>query len=302
MSTTTSTDVVLAAGAVLWRRAGPGLEVAVIHRPRYDDWSLPKGKLDPGEHLLQTAVREVLEETGHRAVLGRPLGATSYQSMGRPKRVCYWAARAMDGAFTAGAEVDDLRWLPVEDAADALERDSDRAVLAEFARAPAPTRPLVILRHAKAMPRKSWAGEDEARPLSAEGEAQSRRLSGLLGAWSPDLVVSSPASRCLETVGPFLSSDGAVTDTAVPAEELTEAAHEKDPEAAPAALRRLLDTGRAAVVCSHRPVLPALIDVVRAASPRKLDLDLDNRPLRPAEMLVAHIADGAVVAAERQRP
>lgn len=133
-------DVVRAAGGVLWRRAQPGgeLEVAVIHRPRYDDWTLPKGKLDASETELEAALREVREETGYRARPGRHLGDVQYlqttQGRTRPKVVRYWAMEALDGAFSPGREVDQLRWLPPPDAEPLLTYDRERDVLARFER------------------------------------------------------------------------------------------------------------------------------------------------------------------------
>ncbi|MDP8971475.1 MAG: NUDIX hydrolase [Actinomycetota bacterium] len=133
-------DVVRGAGGVLWRRAEPGgeLQVAVIHRPRYDDWTLPKGKLDASETELEAALREVREETGYRARPGRQLGHVQYlqtkQGRTRPKIVRYWAMEALDGAFSPGPEVDQLRWLPPSDAEPLLTYDRERDVLARFVR------------------------------------------------------------------------------------------------------------------------------------------------------------------------
>ena len=123
---------VLAAGAVLWRSDGDSSdpEVAVIHRPRYDDWSLPKGKVDPGETEPVTAVREVHEETGHRAHLGRRLASVSYPVEQGIKRVRYWAARSVGGEFTPNSEVDELKWLPVAAAMKQLGYPHDRKVSA----------------------------------------------------------------------------------------------------------------------------------------------------------------------------
>jgi 8-oxo-(d)GTP phosphatase len=292
-----SGDVVLAAGAVLWREEGGRLEVAVVHRPRYDDWSLPKGKLDPGEHLLEAAVREVAEETGCTAVLGRPLGATSYQALGRPKRVTYWAAQATGGTFSPHEEIDGLEWLPVEAARDRVHRESDRAVLAEFRRGPHRTFPVVILRHAKAMPRKAWNGPDPERPLRPEGLQQAQRLPGLLAVWRLERVLSSPEQRCVQTVEPFLAAGAAELLDA-----LSEHGHEEDPEGAVKVLESLVQDGTPALVCTHRPVLPPLVERSRRLADVRIDLDLDGFPLRPAEMLVLHAADGRVVAAERHRP
>ena len=295
-----SADVVLAAGGVLWRDdPGEGLRVALVHRPRHDDWSLPKGKLDPGEHLLETAVRELAEETGHRVRLGRSLGVTSYLSMGSPKRVHYWAAESLGGGFAPHEEIDDLRWLPLAEAAEVVDRDSDRAVLAEFLRRPVRTTPLIVLRHAKAVSRKSWPGRDEDRPLHEEGRPQADRLVGLLGAYDVTNVVTSPYARCWETVSPYLKSRPEAVERIE--EALTERAHEKDPTAAPALLADLAAAGDRTVVCSHRPVLPALVAALRAQGDAAVDHDLDGTPLRTAEMVVAHVAGGRIVSSERHR-
>ncbi|MCS0638816.1 NUDIX hydrolase [Streptomyces sp. LP05-1] len=109
--------VVRAAGCALWRRApGGGIEVCLVHRPKYDDWSWPKGKLKDGEDRLTAAVREVLEETGHHCAPGARLPTVSYPAKGRPKEVAYWAAEATGGAFAPNAEVDRVEWLPPAEA------------------------------------------------------------------------------------------------------------------------------------------------------------------------------------------
>jgi 8-oxo-dGTP pyrophosphatase MutT (NUDIX family) len=121
-----SDEVVRAAGGVV-RRGG---EVAIVHRPRYDDWSLPKGKLDPGESPAEAALREVEEETGMRCSLGSHLGSTEYlDRKGRRKVVDYWEMEAGDGSFSPNDEVDELRWLPLEEAAVELTYPFDRELV-----------------------------------------------------------------------------------------------------------------------------------------------------------------------------
>ncbi|MEW2548999.1 NUDIX hydrolase [Streptomyces sp. NPDC047002] len=124
---------VLAAGCVLWRRAGGTVEICLVHRPKYDDWSHPKGKLKPGESALAGALREVLEETGHYCVPGQPLGTVRYEAEGRPKSVTYWAAEESGGTFTPHSEVDRVLWLPLAAARERLTHPRDRALLDRIA-------------------------------------------------------------------------------------------------------------------------------------------------------------------------
>ncbi|MGE5764485.1 MAG: NUDIX hydrolase, partial [Mycobacterium leprae] len=187
---------VLAAGGVLWRPATPGgadgdVEVALVHRPRYDDWSLPKGKLTPGEHVLAAALREVAEETGHDAVPGRPLGTQHYLAAGVPKTVHYWAMEARAGQFVPHAEVDALRWLGLAAARAALTHDRDGDLLDAFAAGPEHTAAIVVVRHGRAGRRRDWTGDDRARPLDAQGQAQAEALAPLLAAYRPIQVIAA---------------------------------------------------------------------------------------------------------------
>jgi 8-oxo-dGTP diphosphatase len=129
----TSEPEVRAAGGLVWRRSGDVVEIVVVHRPRYDDWSLPKGKLDPGEGFEEAALREVEEETGLRCELGRYLGDTTYEVKGRDKVVRYWAMRAGDGEFSPDDEVDELRWVVLADAPGLLSYDFDRGLVERVA-------------------------------------------------------------------------------------------------------------------------------------------------------------------------
>jgi 8-oxo-dGTP diphosphatase len=123
-------DVVRAAGGVVLRDGVAGPELLLVHRPAYDDWSLPKGKAKPGESDEESALREVEEETGLRCALDRELPSTRYHDgRGRPKVVRYWLMRAVEGEAHPQAEVDDVRWLPLGEALDALTWDRDREVI-----------------------------------------------------------------------------------------------------------------------------------------------------------------------------
>jgi len=145
-TTRVAVPTVLAAGALVWRVRAGVLQVALVHRPRYKDWSWPKGKVEPGETLVGTAVREVAEETGMDVVLGRPLPGLAYVVAGRPKQVHYWAAQVggrHDVALAArattphvrGAEIDDVRWFDAASATRRLTRSSDRQPLVALVRA-----------------------------------------------------------------------------------------------------------------------------------------------------------------------
>ena len=182
-----------AAGGVLWRPAsgGAGIEVALVHRPKYDDWSIPKGKLTAGEHPVLGALREVEEETGHTAEPGRPLGEIHYLKDGMPKRVRYWAMRLTGGAFEANDEVDQMMWLPPREAQVHLYPERDQGMLADVDFESVATRPCIVVRHASAGERSTWAGDDRERPLDALGEEQAEALIPLLAAYRIQRVLSA---------------------------------------------------------------------------------------------------------------
>jgi 8-oxo-dGTP pyrophosphatase MutT (NUDIX family) len=260
---------VLAAGGVLWRwatdprAAGARVEVALVHRPRYDDWSLPKGHVEDGEHRVVTALREIAEETGHQAVLGRHLGRSRYRVAGRPKRVDHWAARATGGSFTPNEEVDELRWLPVEHAAAAVTQRSDAAVLRRFAALPADTETLLLVRHAKAGSRKRFRGEDRLRPLVREGHVQARALVPLCLAFGATVVHAADRVRCEQTVQPLADA----LDVGVRSEPLlSEEGWAAGPADGARRAQQVLTAGGVPVVCSQGGVIPALVARWAAAS------------------------------------
>jgi 8-oxo-dGTP diphosphatase len=192
---------------VLWRRDSVGrLQLALVHRPRYDDWSLPKGKVDPGETILATAVREVLEETGFAAKLGRFLTRVAYPVPARDiegtldKTVDYFAAEAVGGAFEVNDEVDELRWVEPAEAEILLTRRIDVDVVRSFCALPAELTTVVLARHAKAGKREEWNGDDDLRPLSPAGQRQADGLRELMPMFGVDSVYSAPRLRCVQTV------------------------------------------------------------------------------------------------------
>ena len=257
---TSASKAVLAAGAVLWRPSDDGgePEVAVIHRPRYDDWSLPKGKVDIGESEPVTAVREIREETGYSSHLGRRLTSVSYpvEKQGI-KKVQYWAARIVDGEFTPNDEVDELKWLPVSAAIKQLQYPHDRKVLRRFAKLPADTKSILIVRHGTAGSKSRYKGDDRLRPLDKRGRAQAESLVGQLLAFGADTLYAADRTRCHQTIEPLAEELG-VRIHSEPL--LTEEAYADDRKAA---RRRILEIAAAAgtpVICTQGKVIPDLID------------------------------------------
>ncbi|WP_051162244.1 NUDIX hydrolase [Nocardia transvalensis] len=251
---------ILAAGAVLWRWAPQGdtVEVALVHRPKYNDWSLPKGKLDPGETPMVAAVREVAEETGLHGRLGRYLGHVTYPITGhrKLKRVDYWAASAADGEFVSNSEVDELVWHPVDTVMDQLSYPMDRSMVRNFLRLPPDTVTLLLVRHAKAGRRDRFKGDDDDRPLEKAGREQARALTPNLLAFGATEIFSAPPVRCVQTVEPLAEAIGA---DIVREPLLSESGYAAAPDAALARMRELADTDAVRVICSQGKVIPPLL-------------------------------------------
>jgi 8-oxo-dGTP diphosphatase len=261
-------SAVRAAGGVVWRPGPDGeAEFAVVHRPRYDDWSLPKGKLDPGEHPLAAAVREVVEETGASAVPQMRLPTIRYALPGGgEKRVEYWAMRCREVAQRQpDEEVDLVAWLPRAQARDRLTYDHDRAVLAGLRPVAAA---LVLVRHAGAGQRGNWPGPDVERPLDEAGRADAEALCRLLGGFGPLRLVSAEPARCVQTIERLgeVALDGRFDEDADPAQAVT-ALRGLLPPAAPAAAARPAAAADSAahpaaplpVVCSQGKLIPPLL-------------------------------------------
>lgn len=252
---------VYAAGAVLWRARGDGVEVALVHRPRYDDWSLPKGKLDRGETLPATAVRELREETGFRAILGRHLRTVRYRVAAGDKVVEYYGAAATEGAFVPNGEVDSLRWLSPGEAEAALSYQTDVDVLRAFTALPASLSTLLLVRHAKAGKRTEWTGDDDLRPLSPAGWKQAAALRRLVPLFGVDRVFSAPRLRCVQTVQGVADDLGAE----LPQEPvLAEEDYWRDPPRGLSRLRSIVAAGGTPAVCSQGGVIPDLVSALAA--------------------------------------
>ncbi len=265
-----------AAGGVVWRLGegedGAKVEVAIIHRPRYDDWSIPKGKLAPGETALEGALREVHEETGFRVQPGRPLGEVRYlkKSGGgtREKVVHYWAMRAIGGSFSPSPEVDEMRWLPLDEAHELVTRATDREVLERFSRRPALTGSVLLLRHGSAGSGSKWDKDDALRPLDEEGEEQAEELVRLLSRFGVEEIVSADYVRCVQTVRPLSDALG------VPIREeplLSERGFPGHEDQAVELVRNLGRPGGATVACTQRLVIPELVG--RLAADEEVELE-----------------------------
>lgn len=286
---------IFAAGAVLWRPGPDEPELALIHRPKYGDWSFPKGKLKKGEHLLAAAQREVFEETGIRPVLGRPLAPSFYDKEGRLKRVDYWcataAAEAVDQAVDP-REVDGLEWVPLSRASERLTHERDQPVLADFASsAVRETVPYIFVRHGIATAKADWFDLDELRPLNLRGRERASELEVLLSSYPAGVAYSSNSARCLETLLPYCAAEG-VALTGLP--ELT--AGTAKPGQALDRVERLIDAAEPAVVCGHGESIGELVehfcDRLGAAPP-------ENPELPKGSFWVFHTREGKLVATER---
>jgi 8-oxo-dGTP diphosphatase len=297
-----------AAGVVLVRQGDQGPEVAVVHRAKRLDWSLPKGKLEAGERHDVAAIRETLEETGVRCALGPSLGSRKYVALGLPKRVRYWRATVVDATYREpDREVDEIRWLARDDAHALLTYDDDK-LLVDQALALPDTQPTIVLRHARATKRLKWkesgdplAGVDSERTLNPYGVEQAQRLVPVLDAYRPDLVVSSSARRCRDTVAPYAASRGLPTRLL---HELSEEGAREDADLTGQVVRGLLAATGSAVWCCHRPVMPIVLGTIAdELGLRRENGSLPNRlnpRMTPGSGIVLHrSADGRVQAIDR---
>lgn len=313
-----------AAGALVWRVHHGKLQVLLVHRPRYDDWSWPKGKPEGTEALPVTAVREVEEETGLRVALGQPLPSVRYELRGgRVKETHYWAAAAhprLAADWEAGRapveaassdEIDSTKWVSVKKAAKLLTYERDRAPLGALMDAWDDSRldtwAVLVVRHARARSRAAWKQGEETRPLTDVGRRQAALLAPILSAYGVTHLLSSPWERCTATLAPYAAATGLELR---PVEGLAEAAAAADPDPARRAVEfELRDPTRTVAICTHRPVLPEAIGQVLRHTPNRIARQLPQTDpwLKTSETLVAHLAahptkGGIVVALEKVRP
>lgn len=281
---------VRAAGAVVTRKGG---DVLLVHRPRYDDWSFPKGKVDPGEHVVAAAIREVAEETGLDVRLGPPLPGQRYGlTNGRTKAVSYWTARVVGSddvsRYAVNSEIDQVAWMAWDKARAVLTYERDRQTLDDARPLRRKTHALVVLRHAQARSRRAWRDDDRRRPLLKPGGVQAEKLIPLLAGFDVTAVHTSSSTRCVDTVAPYAHMSGwpMVTHDALTEEDASI-------ELVVDLVDDLLDEREGAVVCTHRPVLPTVLDAIGVPGDVRLE---------PGEMLVVHHRKSRIVALERHLP
>lgn len=317
---------VKAAGGIIWRRNGRRLEVVLIHRPRYDDWSFPKGKLKPGEDLRTCAVREITEETRLPVALRRPAGTIRYRLPGgQLKEVTYWTCQELPKDHPAlrarpqirrapKNEIDKVLWVPLSEAMVMLTSELDREVLGRvvdmWSDGKLDTTAVMFVRHARAVKRSNWKrgkGREETRPLTERGGRQATVISRQLDAYGARLLASSPWERCMATLRPYAQASGL---RIVERPELTEAAYEQRKKPVLRAVTELLRDATETVALSlHRPTLPSILKAVTARTPNGLmkKLPAQDPYLKVGEIFVAHVArprgkTAQVVAVEQYRP
>jgi 8-oxo-(d)GTP phosphatase len=283
---------------VLWDNRDGIIRVALIHRPRYDDWSFPKGKLLAGEHALVGALREVAEETGSDCTIGRPLGESRYvkqtSSGPVPKVVQYWAAQALDGDFVPGDEVDEILWLRPRDAARLLTQERDGEILANFMAAPVDTTPFLILRHGSAGQRGSFVGDDRERPLDETGHRQADALVPLLEGYGVERVLAADVLRCVDTVRPYAAARSITVDNEP---LLSEAGYPANPDAALLRAAQLVAKGQPTVLCSQGGVIENLVTALCKTYGHRVPSDPSARK---GTFWVMHLAGDEMLAIEKQ--
>lgn len=296
MANTSAGKLIAAAGTVVLRPVPDGEpEVLLVHRPRYNDWSLPKGKINPDEYLAGCAVRETREEAAVDVQLGLPLDRISYPIVNGTKAVTYWRARLVrEGIHKPNDEVDEVLWLPASEAIEQVTYDDERPLIAQALELPEATTPLVILRHGKAMLRANWTGRDRARTLDERGRRQSRLLVPLLEAFGVGRLASSSAVRCLKTLQPYAKANRLEVEGW---STLTEEEGAKNPKAVATLMKRLArqaaESGVPLAICGHRPVLPLMLAAI----------GVPEHTLKPGAAIVAHLTPSAeVLAVEIHKP
>lgn len=289
---------VYAAGAVVWRVVDDKLRILLIHRTKYRDVTLPKGKVDPGEMLAETAVREVLEETGIRVSLGVPVGVSRYHlPSNKQKVVHYWSAEATEDAirestFVPNREIAALEWVSVKKARARLSYPIDLEIIDFFEKLVADgalrTFPIIVLRHAKALQRSDWDGLDAERRLTGRGRKQAASIVGPLRAFGVSTIVTSDARRCTQTVKPLAR---ALERKSIKTPKISQDAWEDATDDIRSVVGRRVREREAAVLCSHAPVIPGILAEIALATGTIQGSYLSSAAdLEPAAFSVVHLS------------
>ncbi|MEI3867397.1 NUDIX hydrolase [Microbacterium sp. CCNWLW134] len=293
-------DTVWAAGGVVWRLVEGKLRILLIHRTKYRDITLPKGKVDPGETLPETAAREIHEETGIKVSLGAPVGVSRYHLPSkREKVVHYWAAEATETAirtssFVPNREIAALEWRSPKKALKLLSYPVDIDIVERFLALregdPPRTFPVVVLRHGKALAREDWDGKDTDRPLTVRGRRQATALVGQLQAFGVRQVLSSPAVRCVKTIAPFAAAAGRKVELC---RNISEDAWDEGSADVRRVIGERVRSRKPVVLVSHRPVLPTILSEVVLATGTLPGMLAKTPPLEPAGYSVLHVSADA---------
>ena len=265
----------------------------IIHRPKYDDWTFPKGKAEIGEPLIACAYREVLEETNIETAFGPYLGEVEYLTNDGKKKVSFWSARVVkEKDFKPNTEVDQLKWVEVAKVKELLTLDTDRKILEQFLQIEPDTKPLILLRHAKAVTRDEWQGEDDDRPLDSYGQNQAKRLLAMYQVFNLEQIHSSDAVRCYDTVVAIAKGLNIKLEVTG---KLSESTFKKDKEKAFDYAKDLIKLNESVLLCSHNPILPKMLNKLT----KKSEVDADEGKLLPADGWVIHRIGKEVIQIDR---
>ena len=287
-------EAISAAGAVVWRKHKDNFtEVAIIHRPKYDDWSFPKGKIEVGESLIACAHREVLEETNLQTEFGPHLGQVEYFTPDGLKKVTYWSAKVIvEKLFRANTEVDQLKWIPITKVIEVLTNETDKEIFDKFVKVKFNSKPFILLRHAKAITRDEWQGEDDDRPLSSSGQNQAMRLLSTYQVFNIDQIHSSDAVRCYDTVKSMAKGLDIKLEVS---SKLSESTYKKDKEKAFDYVSELIKEDKSILICSHNPILPKMLNKLT----KKSEIEADEDKLSPADGWVIHRSGKEIIQIDR---
>jgi 8-oxo-dGTP pyrophosphatase MutT (NUDIX family)/phosphohistidine phosphatase SixA len=291
------TSPIYAGGTVCWKEINGRIFVLLIHRNRHNDVSLPKGKVDPGETLPQTASRETFEETGLRVALGIPLGVTEYLlPTGRLKVVHYWAAEVTTTTTNVShtvpnEEVARLEWVPLPEAKAALTYKHDGNILDNFAslldRHITRTFAIIALRHGKAVSSGNWTDGDQKRPLTSQGKQQAIALAPIIASWHPRKLISSTAERCTQTITPLSQATGLTVKFT---KDISQHAYENNEANVRGVILKRIHKRKTVVLCSHSPVLGEIMHEVAQATASLRESLPAEVPLKTGSFWVIHLS------------